>query len=99
MNAPVDVLHLVVGHVYEAKRPTVVGLFDRFINDRQILWVGLTEVQYDGPTVGFGRHYPKVSHEAFRNWAARDVTHLVPAHEWRSAPADTRAGTRLGGEA
>ncbi|CAM5386977.1 hypothetical protein [Rhodanobacter lindaniclasticus] len=99
MNARADVLQLVVGHVYEAKRPTVVGLFDRFINDRQILWVGLTEVQYDSPTVRPGWHYPKISAEAFRNWAARDVTHLMPRNEWRHAPEDARAGTRLGGEA
>lgn len=88
MSAPaskVDVLPLVVGHTYEAKRPARVGVFDPLWNDRQIIWIGLYEVQYDSPTVGNGRHYPKVSHEQFRRWAACDVTTEMPKGEWRSA--------------
>lgn len=81
----VDALTLIVGHVYEAKRQTAIGLFPRLVNDRQIVWVGLMEVQYDSPTVAHGRKYPKVSHEAFRRWAARDVTDLMPKGEWREA--------------
>lgn len=99
MNGQGDVLPLIVGHVYEAKRPTVIGVFDRLINDRQIKWVGLLEVQYDSPSVPNGRRYPKVSHEAFRKWAARDITDQMPDNEWRSPPAGTRAGTRVGGAA
>ena len=74
---------LIDGHVYEAKRPKSVGMFEPLINDRQIKWIGFEEVQYDSPTVGFGRSYPRVSKEAFLKWAARDITKEMPPGEWR----------------
>ena len=43
---------LIVGHVYEAKRPKSVGMFEPLMNDCQIRWVGFDEVQYDSQTVG-----------------------------------------------
>ena len=76
-------IELIVGHVYEAKRPKSVGMFEPLINDRQIKWIGFEEVQYDSPTVGLGRRYPRVSKEAFLKWAARDITKEMPPDEWR----------------
>lgn len=77
-------LELIVGHVYEAKRRKSVGLFEPLMNDRQIRWVGVNQVQYDSPTVAHGRKYPTVSKEAFLKWAARDITKEMPPGEWRS---------------
>ena len=79
-------LELIVGHVYEAKRPRSVGLFEPLMNDRQIKWISFNEVQYDSPTVGLGRRYPRASKEAFLKWAARDITKEMPPGEWRSKP-------------
>lgn len=74
-----EVLQLKKGRTYRAKRPVAAGDFYKpLVNDRTIVYVGLEIVQYDGPSVGFGRHYVKVSHEAFRKWAARDVTDELP---------------------
>lgn len=83
-------LPLVRNHTYEAKRPARTGLIsDPLINDRMIVWISHDggTVQYDGPAVKIGRRLPKVSAEAFRAWAARDVTELMPLNEWRRWPA------------
>ena len=77
-------IELIVGHVYEAKRPKSVGVFGPLMNDRQIKWIGFNEVQYDSPTVGMGRSYTRVSKEAFLKWAARDITKKMPPGKWRS---------------
>lgn len=77
-------LELIVGHVYEAKRPRSVGLFEPLMNDRQIKWIGFDQVQYDSPSVALWRKYPTVSKEAFLKWAARDITKEMPPGEWRS---------------
>lgn len=76
-------MELVVGHTYEAKRPKAIGLVEPLIDDRMIVWMGLTEVQYDSPSVRFGRRLPKVSKDAFLKWAGRDVTKEMPEGEWR----------------
>lgn len=76
-------LELIVGRTYEGKRKAGVGIFPALVNDRQIKWIGLDEVQYDSPTVAFGRHYPKVTKAAFLKWAKRDVTDELPPGEWR----------------
>lgn len=78
---------LKVGHVYAAKRPARVGIFEPLVNDRQILWISRlgAEVQYDSPTVAFGRKHPIVSVERFLRWAKADVTDQCPKGEWRSA--------------
>jgi hypothetical protein len=74
-------LPLIAGHVYEAKTPRLAA--SGFINDRQIVWVGIEEVQYDGPTVRLGSRYPRVTHEQFREWAGRDITDEMPEEDWR----------------
>lgn len=76
-------LKLAVGRVYQAKKVAGVGLFPCFYNDRQIVWLGLDQVQYDSPTVKRGRKYPRVTVEQFLKWADKDVTDLMPPNDWR----------------
>lgn len=70
-------LELVVGGVYRAKRPRKmwVDIDGPVYNDRTILWMSDDggRLQYDGPAVGVGRHYPKVSREQFLKWAGRRI--------------------------
>ena len=77
-------IELIVGHVYSAKRPKALG-FPPLLNDRQIKWIGMFEVQYDSPSVAMGRKYPRISKEKFLAWAKEDVTMLCPEGEWRKA--------------
>lgn len=80
-------LALAVGRTYRAKKPAPAGpLFDQHVNDRTVIYVGMYDVQYDGPSVAFGRKYPKVSREAFLKWADRDVTDELPAGEYARWP-------------
>jgi hypothetical protein len=65
---------LKVGHWYRAKRPTKDFFVKVGRNDRKIVWMSTTQVQYDSDTVRDGRHYPTVSMEEFLKWAAREVT-------------------------
>ena len=76
-------LKLQRGRVFRAKRPRNAG---GLVNDRAIVYVGATQVQYDSPSVGFGRHYPWVSKEKFLAWADRDVTDDLPAGEFAEWP-------------
>lgn len=85
-------LELKVGRTYRAKKPTGISSgFAAYANDRQIVWLGVAELQYDGPAVGHGRHYPKVSIEAFRKWASRDVTDELPEGEYARWPLPARS--------
>lgn len=71
------------GRVYRGKRPrNCSGL----VNDRQILRLFSTTVQYDSPSVANGRQYPTMTIEKFLEWADRDVTDELPAGEWASYP-------------
>ena len=74
-------IELSVGRTYRAKKPGRIG---SLINDRTIKWIGTEEVQYDGPAVAFGRHFPKVTIADFLKWAERDVTDELPAGEYAS---------------
>ena len=72
-------LKLAVGRVYRAKTPrNVRGYF----NDRQILHLSDSTVQYDSISVGAGRRYPVVVRAAFEAWAAEDVTDRMPKAFW-----------------
>ena len=72
---------LKVGSKYRGKRRRRVFV-DKY-DDRTILWIGkgwdkkldcYTDlIQYDSITVRDGRHYPKVSAEAFLKWAKEEV--------------------------
>lgn len=43
-------------------------------NDRKVVYVSTTTVQYDSDTVKNGRHYPTVSMEKFLKWVSREVS-------------------------
>jgi hypothetical protein len=76
-------IELMVGRVYPAKKPSSIYLgLTPYYNDRQILWIGLTEVQYDSPAVKTGQRYKTVSKEAFLKWVGRDVTDEMPKGDW-----------------
>lgn len=74
---------LEVNRVYSAKRPRTYG-FRRYLNDRQIIWLGKGIVQYDSISVKPGQNYPKVTIEQFLKWAKEDVTDLMPEEDWRT---------------
>lgn len=76
-------MELKVGRVYRAKkpRPVYTGV-TAYYNDRQVLWIGLGEVQYDSPSIGFGKKYGKATTEAFLKWAGSDVTDEMPKEDW-----------------
>lgn len=72
---------LVVGRVFRARKPAPAG--QGYFNDRQLVHVGMFEVQYDGPAVAHGRHYPNIEIDKFIAWAHRDVTKELPEGEWQ----------------
>lgn len=77
-------LQLTVGRTYRAKTPRVAGtLFNQLYNDRTIKWIGRDSVQYDGPSVKFGRKYPTVTRDQFTKWASHDVTDQLPPGEYQ----------------
>lgn len=39
-------------------------------------------IQYDSPSVGQGKHYPKISLQKFLKWASHDITDKLPKGEW-----------------
>lgn len=86
---------LKIGRVYCAKSRKLVGIFEPLINDRMILWMDRLgeRVQYDSPTVAFGRKHPIVTTEQFLRWARADVTDLCPKGEWRSAAIAKATGS------
>jgi len=73
---------LVCGHVYEAKRPRQT--LRNFCNDRMVVYVGATVVQYDSAALSSGRRYPSVVIEKFLAWVGRDVTDETPDGTWRN---------------
>ncbi|SEL25315.1 hypothetical protein SAMN04487787_108127 [Kosakonia sacchari] len=79
-------LEIKVGRTYRAKKPRSAGFFQPCVNDRTVLRIGLSTLQYDGPAVAPGRHYPSISIEKFREWADRDVTDELPPGEYAPWP-------------
>lgn len=76
-------IELKVGRTYRAKKPREShGL----VNDRTVLYIGANYVQYDGPAVAHGRHYPKVLTSDFLKWADRDVTDELSKNEYAPWP-------------
>lgn len=82
-----EVIDIQVGRVYEGKKRKTVR-FSRYWDDRQVVYYDevADRVQYDSPTVKFGRRLPIVDGDKFREWAGRDVTHEMPKGEWRTGP-------------
>lgn len=84
-------LEIKVGRTYRAKRPRGAGtIFQTLVNDRTVIWIGMNELQYDGPAVKNGSHYPRISLEKFRTWAERDVTDELPHGEYAEWPISKR---------
>lgn len=77
---------LKVNRCYRAKKPRPAGQFVSYVNDRQIVRLGVNTVQYDGPAVHSGRRYPIISKEEFLEWASHDVTDHLPPGEWQLWP-------------
>lgn len=80
-------IEIKVGRVYRAKKPRAVdGNFLRsgYYNDRQVMWMDSLgiQLQYDGPAVANGRHYPKIDVDKFKAWAGEDVTDKLPPGDW-----------------
>ena len=73
-----------VGRTYRAKNPKSVGIFFPLFDDRQIVWIGSTNLQYDSPGVKIGRKLPFIEIDKFLKWADRDVTEELPRGEWES---------------
>ena len=75
---------LAIGKTYRAKKPARTGgILYTFVNDRQIMWVSadFAHVQYDSAALPNGRHYPRVTMEAFLKWASHEVQ-LERQDEW-----------------
>ncbi len=70
-------MEVIRGHLYRAKRPKSVGIVLVF-DDRQVLYVTETRVQYDSPTVRDGGKYPTIGRAKFETWADKDVTEGYP---------------------
>ena len=82
-----DLLEIKVGRTYRAKRPRPAGTINSpLVNDRTVTWFSRSHVQYDSPSVSFGRHYPTVTIEKFRSWASHDVTDELPLGEYAPWP-------------
>lgn len=72
-----------VGHKYRAKKPKAIGPQQQ-VDDRQVLYVGFTQVQYDSPSVIWGKQYPRISMEKFLKWAGEDITDTLPEGQWKN---------------
>lgn len=76
------------GHVYRAKKPKQIRLFleGDFYDDRMVVWMNDTKVQYDSPTVYRGSHYRMGDRARFEKWAGSDVTEGYPKGDWAKWP-------------
>lgn len=66
---------------YRGKKP---GRSNGYVNDRTLIYIGVFEVQYDGPMVRLGAHYKRCSKEEFLEWASHDVTNELPGGDYQS---------------
>lgn len=72
-----------LNHVYRNKKPKPVGsLFHPVYDDRQVIWIGMFELQYDSPTIKTGGKYRKVLIEDFKKWAGENITGTLPEGDW-----------------
>ncbi|WP_322737125.1 hypothetical protein [Delftia tsuruhatensis] len=91
-------LEIKVGRTYRGKRP---GNSQGLVNDRTVKWICRLDqvVQYDGPAVRIGAHFPKVKIADFLKWAERDVTDELPAGEYAAWPVPPIAAQAAAKEA
>jgi hypothetical protein len=70
-------MELVVNRTYRAKKPSNVN---GYYNDRTIIYMNevMGTLQYDGPAVALGRHYPRMDIKKFQAWVGSDVTDSLP---------------------
>lgn len=77
-EVPLSPASLIAGHWYRGHNPRKIsnGLNPHHgrYPDRQIISLGRRTLQYDGPAVKVGQHYPEVSIPEFLLWATADVT-------------------------
>jgi hypothetical protein len=73
-------MDLIVNHVYRAKKPGHTS--SGSVNDRMIIHMGPSTVQYDSPTVKNGGKYPSIPKEEFLAWAGENVTEGYPEGDW-----------------
>jgi len=73
---------IILNHIYRAKRPRAVGVILELFDDRQVIHVTETRVQYDSPTVPRGRKFPTVDRAKFEAWVGQDVTAGYPKGDW-----------------
>lgn len=72
----IDPASLEAGKTYRGRHPQArydITLGEKVWNDRTIVWANQTHVQYDGPAVSFGRHFPRVTREKFARWAGQEI--------------------------
>ena len=70
---------LIRGRTYRAKKPRNAR---GFYNDRTIIYIGRSEVQYDSPSISMGRNYPTMDKDKFLKWAGEDITDRLPEGEY-----------------
>mgnify|MGYP000129276497 CR=1 FL=1 len=75
-------MEILRGHIYRAKRPKPSGGFFAVFDDRVVVYVTPTQVQYDSPTVRQGRKFPAVDRTKFETWVGTDVTEGYPLSGW-----------------
>lgn len=77
-------MEIKVGRTYRCKRKKVFGIFDPVYDDREVLWISADEsrVQYNSPSIKFGRRFPTVAMEQFKKWAFNDVTDRLIGDSW-----------------
>lgn len=69
---------LEVGKTFRAKKPSMVRFLTRSgYNDRTVVWLGISQVQYDSLTVRTGSHLPTISADEFLRWAGTEVTEKI----------------------
>ena len=77
-------MQLAAGRVYRAKKPLPAGnAAAAYFNDRKIVWMDETTVQYSSPSVTHGRPCPAMDRKAFEEWACRDVTDQLSDGKWQ----------------
>lgn len=85
-NSPFDLEDLKVGHIYKGKRRTKVyeDIFfgARVYNDRRIIAITHSSIQYDSPSTRVGYSRPMIDINEFLNWVKADVTNESENGNW-----------------
>lgn len=71
-DRPVDQLTLAVGHIYRGRRRRQNPFTGKY-DDRIIIYLNKTTVQYDSYFVANGRGNPTTTRAAFLRWAKEEI--------------------------